>query len=303
VFRNWWSYVNEWAWWSTGGERLGAGVSLWSGGQLRNYWFARLGLDRNFAGLSTEALRGGPALLAPSRWRADLLLQTDRRPAVSGELSTLLQVEDGTDSRRLTVSPAINLRLAGRAALSVGPSVTWNRNAWQFITAAESPDDTTYLTGRLAQTTAALTTRLDYIVTPNLSLQLYAQPFLSAGAYDDFRTVASPRARRFDDRLRSIEPGRLRYAPIEARYTVDADGGGRDAFGFDDPAFNVKQLGASAVVRWEYRPGSTVFLVWGHSRTANEPSGDFRLGPDTRRLFEAQSKNVVAVKVSYWMSL
>jgi hypothetical protein len=121
---------------------------------------------------------------------------------------------------------------------------------------------------------------VNYTFTPTLSLQLYGQPFVSAGDYSGLKEVTDPRAERFQDRFQPAE-GSL-------------------------PDFNYKAFRSNAVLRWEYRPGSTMFVVWSQGRDHFEEDGSFAARRDFGRLFNpefAPSTNVLLVKFSYWFNL
>ena len=158
-----------------------------------------------------------------------------------------------------------------------------------------------YLFGRLEQRTASLTTRVDYTFSPDLSLQLYAQPFVSAGDYSRFREVRDPGASSFDTRFRTYPDDAV--SEVGGPYSVDRDGDGEPELEFGDPDFNIRQLRSNLVLRWEYMPGSRVFLVWSQDRSGFAPDGSFRLGRDLDALFGADGRNVFLVKIEHWLGL
>jgi hypothetical protein len=141
-----------------------------------------------------------------------------------------------------------------------------------------------------------VTTRVDYAFTPTLSLQVYAQPFVSAGRYSEFKRVDDPKAERYDDRFES-----LAYSRADDAVTLDVDADGV-AEVFRDPDFNFKQFRSNTVLRWEYMPGSALFLVWSQGRDHFLGNGDFDFQEDVRDLFGVAPENVFMVKLSYWMS-
>ena len=131
--------------------------------------------------------------------------------------------------------------------------------------------------GRLNQTTVSMTTRLNYTITPNLSLQLYAEPFVSAGRYEDYKELVYGRARSYADRFA--------------------------AFAYDDNAdFNYLSFRTTNVLRYEFRPGSTFFVVWQQGREHEGERGDFRFGRDFREVFSIRSSNTFLVKFAYWFN-
>ena len=206
-FRNWSVYHNHYAEWTTDGERTGYGTNINGNFALRNLWTGYWGVAHNTAGLSVAALRGGPAIVTPASSDAWAGFGSDRRKTVSFGTDLSYYRENGTDGRSLFLSPFVNVRPSSRFDLSLAPSVTWNTSAWQYVgsrTDANAGGARRWVFGELDQTTVSLTARLNYIFSPTLSFQLYAQPFISAGDFRDFMEVADPRAERFGDRLGAL---------------------------------------------------------------------------------------------------
>ena len=87
------------------------------------------------------------------------------------------------------------------------------------------------------------------------------------------------------------------------RITVDADGAGGPApeFSFNDPSFTFRSLRGNAVLRWEYRPGSTLFLVWTRSGSSSLHRGALDFGQDFRSLWSGESANIFLVKFNFWL--
>jgi hypothetical protein len=285
VFRNWRMELASGSTWTTGGERMLTASVLNGHAQLANFWSGGGAVVRLQPALSPVALRGGPALHTPGRVLAMGGISTDQRSNVRLALEGQGEREDGTGAYRWSLGPNLNLRPSNRTSVSVGPMVSRNVSGWQYLGRQTVGGEARYLGGHLDQTTVAVTTRVNYAVTPTLSMQLYAQPFVSAGEYSDFREVGDAKARGFDERFRPIAESRL----------------GRN------PDFNVKQMRSNAVLRWEYSPGSTLFLVWSQGRQDFQPDGSFDLRRDFGRLLgrddehATPSTNVLLLKVSYWL--
>src|SRR6185503_9651830 len=138
-------------------------------------------------------------------------------------------------------------------------------------------------------------------LAPTLTLQIWAQPFVSAGHYVDYKRVSNPRAARFADRLEVFGNDRLIRSP-EGDVSVDLDRDGTADFDLGDPDFTYLSFRSNTVLRWEYRPGSTLFLVWQHGRSEGSSEGQFQLSQNLRDLFGASSENTLLVKVNYWIS-
>ena len=170
--------------------------------------------------------------------------------------------------------PTLGWRPSSFISASAGVYFNHNDQRSQWV---ENTADGRYVFGRIDQRTVSLTTRLNYTVTPNLSVQLYAQPFVSAGDYGEFKQLADGRSRDYG-----------------ARY------GAVDYFG--NPDFNYRSFRTTNVVRWEYRPGSTLFVVWQQGREDVDEHGRFDFRSDVSSVFGSPSRNVFLVKWAYWLN-
>lgn len=301
VFRSWQAHTSSWANWSFGGERQWTGVSFWMNGQLKNYWTIAGGTDYNLARLDPDALRGGPALRGNASWWPWLSVDSDPRRAVTATLWLWHQFELGTGAGDAGAEGLIGIRPSDRLSISLGPRFNGVVTADQFVTNATPGGGTRYVRARLVQRTASLTFRAGLTITPALSLQAYAQPFVSAGAYTGFGRITDPKAATFSGRLSPYGADQLSYDAGATRYAVDADADGTPEFNFANPDFTFRELRANVVLRWEYRSGSTLFLVWSQGRQSTDGSGRLRLGSDVGNLLSAPGTNNLMLKVSYWM--
>jgi hypothetical protein len=312
TFRSWNLGGNAWAGATYGGEKTSLGGNVNGSFRLLNFWGANGGFGLERPVVATRALRGGPSLRVPATYNAWAGISSDSRRRVYGYLDVSAGWDAEEDGRGWTVSPSVTWRVSTRTDLSLEPSYSRSVNSWQFVGSTSLDDAPHYVFSRLEQSTAALTARLSYTFTPNLSLQLYAQPFLSAGDATRFREVALA-----DGGARVVDADRFgsRFRPLGApaladdEYRADADGDGDADVRFTNPDFNVKEFRSNAVLRWEYRPGSTLFVVWSQGREDFARDGRFGLMRDTRRLFgmddafPVRTTNVLLVKVNYWLSL
>lgn len=303
-------HPSRWHYWAAGFDQLGAGwdfggerratvASVSALAELPNYWDITLGARHEAAALSTDALRGGPALLLPPRETVSGTIASDSRSTTQLTLTGDAWWEPATASRSSTISPQLVARASDRLRFTVGPSWTHTVYAWQFVDqafAAPSPLD---ILARVRQETVSLTGRAIYAFSSSLTLELYAQPFVSAGRYDAFKAVADPRAPNIGDRVVRLTQDQLQYNPQARQYTVLRGG---DQAMFDDPSFNAKNLNANAVLRWQFRPGSTLFVVWSQQRSVDSANGSFELSRDASQLFAAPASNTLLVKLSYLMS-
>lgn len=300
-FQRWDIYTNEWGGWNFGGDRTMTGFNLNGGFELRSNWGLNAGVERDLSALATSALRGGPAILGPAHTNGWLSAYTDHRRLLQAQLSINFSREADTGGRSLGIWPTLQVRPSQRTDLSLSPGVSWSHDPWQYVTQEAALGRQHYVFADLHQTTTSLTARLNYTLSPGLSLQFYAQPFLSAGQYTRFMEVASPRADRFGDRFQRYDAGQLVRAPNGDGYLIDLNRDGLTDLSIGPQDFNVREFRSNLVLRWEYRPGSTLFLVWSQGRSAPDDGAPFRFGPDARTLFAAPSSNMIMLKLSYWL--
>jgi hypothetical protein len=302
LLRNWW-VEGELVWARTFGMKtLRPSLHLRTTWDFTNFWRATLNTDRWRSHLWPWELRGGPALRRSGYTNVRATLRSDSRKPWSLNLRGTLRLDDQGGSRIARIDPRLELRPSARATVLLGPLLNWTRDADQYVArATNSEGEVEYVVGYLDQTTAALTLRMSYGFGPDLTLDVYAQPFLSCGSVSDFRTVAEPQARDFHRRLPLIDSSVLEFHEETGRYHVIDAGAVTPEFTFRDPDFNVREFLLNAVLRWEYRPGSTLFVVWSQGRADDTVLGDFSMSRDLDHLFQTPSTNVFMVKVDYWV--
>lgn len=294
-FRNWMVNLNGWNVLDYGGNRVGTGANVNVNAQFQNFWHAYTGVNQEFEAYSNGALRGGPLFLREAQTNVWGGFGSDGRKAVQLNVNGWGNVRPESDSWAYGVSPNLRIRPSGRATFNVGAFVNQNADDRQWVQQVTTDSDH-FVFGRIDQTTLGLTARVDYAFTPTLSLQLYAQPFVSAGAYSDLKQVADPVAATYRDRFATLDVRRE-----NGRYLADVDGDGSEE-SIRDPDFNVQQFRSNAVLRWEYLPGSTLFLVWSQGRDDFARDGSFDFDRDVRNLFAVEPDDIFMIKVSYWIS-
>jgi hypothetical protein len=297
LVRNWETWAAGWTGSSFGGDRERLGSRLYARASLHNYWQVEGAVERYEPVLSLPALRGGPALATPGHTGGFVHVISDSRRTVTAAADLRGWREDVGAGRQLALTSTISARIGAGTQLSLAPSLSWWRNPQQFVASPTLGGTTHHVVGDLLQSTAALMLRASHALSSRLTLQLYAQPFLSAGEYRSLGEVANARASRFEDRVRLFAPdalGRASTGQLEARTPSGA-------LRFDRPDYSVAELNANAVLRWEYRPGSALFVVWSQGRDYDGDPAPFDVGSQTRELFHAPATNVLLVKVSHWL--
>jgi hypothetical protein len=286
--------------WNFNGDRhltlLGGGAN----GSLLNLWSGGVEGAVQLASVDDRLTRGGPLARSAPEWRLNGSFGTDPRRELSLNVNGQITGNDEGGAGR-TLGATADWRPSAAVRLRAGPSVTRTLATRQYVTAATDPGadhtfERRYVFADIDRTTVSLTTRLDWTFTPRLSLELYAQPFLAAGDFSHYKELAAAGSDRFD--VYGTDRGTI--SVHDGVYTVRPD---LDAplFHFQDPAFNIRSLRGNAVLRWEYRPGSTLFLVWQQQRSGFEPLGDFAFRRDAGEILAAPATNVLMIKATYWL--
>ena len=296
VFNYWNAFANTWSWWTYGGERTFTQFNVDLEGELRNFWGSFIRVGRRLPA-HTLRLRGGPLFAEDGGWVVFGNFYSPQQKSLRLNASYSLMRSDAPGTRSLSFAPTVVWQPLSNALLTLGPTLSREQSDIFYVAQSGSDASPRYVLGALDRTTAAVTTRLDLAFSPELTLQFYGQPFLSAGMYSDFKEVTSPRAPKYADRFRRFDP-QLK----DGVYSADTDGNGVPDLEFADPAFNVREFRSNAVLRWEYRPGSTLFLVWSQGRHSDTEPTPFELSRDATVLFRTVPENVFLVKVSRWMS-
>jgi len=295
--------------------KLRGNYSLNLNGDLLNYWGFRLNANYSPRAMSRSATRGGPMMVSPASTRFSANVNTDRRRRVSVgsnvEISDDMQGEGGG----FQVRADVRLQASDNLVLAVEPRYETSRSGDQYVTATSALPfaptyGTRYLFAELDRRTFSMETRVDWTFSPALSLQVFAQPLLSSGDYLRYKQLADSQSYDFlglDEGSAQVTPGQVACSSaiceVDGTQHVDFDGDGVTDHSFEDRDFNVRSLIGNAVLRWEYRPGSTLFLVWQRSQSHRAVVGDFDLSRDAGALFRAPADDRFIVKMTYWLGI
>ncbi|MCK4695108.1 MAG: hypothetical protein KAT74_05075, partial [Candidatus Cloacimonetes bacterium] len=173
----------------------------------------------------------------------------------------------------------------------------------EYVTTEEFEEEDRFIFSSLFQETISLTFRVDYCITPNFSIQYYGSPFISAGKYSDFKRITDPKGKNYKDRFYTFLDDEISYNVDNEEYQVDENLDGIVDYYIYNPNFNVREFNSNLVIRWEFSPGSNLYLVWSQNRSGFISNGEFSYYNDMKDLFEIHPHNVFLVKISHWFSL
>jgi hypothetical protein len=289
---------NAWQGFNYGGERTGAGGNVNANGQFRNYWGFYSGMNRQLGGYNASELRGGPMIRRPGGRGGWLGFYSDSRKRISGELGGESFTQDENPSHQWSVWQYVSWRPSSSMQFSLGPGYTFIHDNWLNAGRATVGTRTYYLLAETDQAWLRANFRANITFTPTLTLQAYVAPFYATVRYVGFKRLEEPRAVVYADRFRALDRD-----PAQTAVVLDVDRNGTYETNLGNPDFSSTSLNTNFVLRWEYRPGSTVFVVWQQGRSASGGDGEFRLRDVGRSIVDALPRNLFLVKVNYWLSL
>lgn len=289
---------NHWSVWDFGGNHnsLMFNTNTWQ--NWKNNWFTNIGVNYEPIRYSNFALRGGPRLRESSQTSFWNGINMDRRKKLRFNFfhNGNKAVDDSFSSYNaefgITYQPINSLRI------SASPEYGINKNKLQYIDNLDVDGETRYLNGTIDQRTLSMSLRLNYTINPNLTIQYWGQPFISRGRYSDFKEVTNPMAKEFNNRISPFVENQVSLT--NDVYAIDDDLDGTIDFSFDNPDFSFVQFLSNLVVRWEYTPGSEIYLVWSQdlSQTGN-PQEDLYNDLQDNIFNNEKPKNIFLVKATY----
>ena len=286
-----------------GGDALYKRIGIQGSATTQSLWFFTGAAALKPAVTSDTRTRGGPRLEVPREWEVEASLESDGRKAVVGSFSVAYENWaragfEATWSAMATIRPSPSLQL------SLSPELGVVRDESQYIRTVSDPlagtFDNRYVFATLRQRTLSMSVRSDWTLTPALSLQLFAQPFAASTRFANYKELRTPGG--YDFNVYGRHEGTIEESG-PGRFSIDPDGAGpAPVFQVGDRAnesdFVARALRVNAVLRWEYRGGSAIYLVWQQTR-----DGDYLLGPGVpegiHRILDEPSRNVLHLKASY----
>ncbi len=291
-----------------GGNKTWEGYGVMNSWEFRNFYQFSWDYFYNPRSVDTRSTRGGPAMLSPPGWQIDAGITTDNRSVTVYNLQFMTY--QGGGGQQYQAELDIDFKPLPTLELTAGPAFARNMTQAQWVTSYADPSaevtfGNRYVFADLDQKTLSANIRLNWTFTPQLSLQLFVQPLISSGMYTRFKALARPRTFEFLPYGEGNSTlSQTRSSAGSETYSVDADGNGPGtSFDFADPDFNLRSLRGNAVLRWEYRPGSTLYFVWTQTRSDTENAGDFQFGHSLGRLVDAHPDNIFLIKFTYWWSV
>jgi len=297
IMRNYWLRLTQTAEWSYGGEMTKQEIGSHAYLRFKNLWSVHLNLERDYDIFDTRELRGGPILYKESTWDGEVFIQSNSsKNLFTGFGSRYIAGDDHISKRNINTFYLL-WRLGKNLSISSRTVYQTNVDYHQYAGRVKLPgSDAGYIVGQVNQKTLESTLRLEYFITPEVSIQYYASPYASIGQYEKFRRVNVGDSRNLDER----------YIPIDGALSDDIYTFSEDqntTYRMYNPDFTFKEFNSNLVARWEFRAGSTFYLVWNRTVSDYQRGYDPSIGSVFGDIFGSKSQNVFMLKFTYWFSL
>ncbi len=302
--RQWSVFLEREDGWDFGGLQTDGMSGLSAGTMFQNKWSLSGSLRAVDTEVDTRLLRGGPSMRLSPYLHLSIRGETDpsRRLLVSAGVHSHRYREG--ESSMFDVFPGVRLRLTNRLSISADYEYGHHVNDLQYVETPETVVGSRYVLGHIDQTTHSLTLRLNVSITPDLTIQYYGSPFLSSGRYTAFKRADDTVASDYEARFHRYGADEIAFDAEANAYLVEEAGGGAGSrYSFGNPDFSFRQFRSNLVARWEYRPGSALYVVWSQGRTSDSTLYDDSLGRSFDELWRSTARNVFLVKLQHWFSL
>ena len=287
--------------WDYSGKYSKSDLAFRSGATFLNNWGGNLQIQRDFDYTDTRLLRGGAAMKQDGFWFLNTSAHSDGSKQVSVYAYISKRWFDDALSKNTYWGQGFTYKMTQTLKFNTDLDYAHEINAWQYITTTSVDGKNQYLLGRINQRTLTLTFRIELGITPDLTIQYYGSPFVSAGQFDHFKRTTNPQAHQWQNRFRGITEDEITILNDEDQIEVIENNG--LMYKFDNPDFNFREFRSNLVVRWEYKPGSTLFLVWTQGRNSFSEQGTYHWSKDMNHLFDTHPNNVFLIKMNRWFSL
>lgn len=288
-----------WTGWDGIGRNLYQGIELNLNTEFKNFWGLGMGLSHDGDYLNRFELRGGPGMIQPPNSHGWIYIRTDGRKKLTFSFNTSQRFGVQGSQNLHYYSFNIQYRASAALSLSVRPNYSVRKNELQYIGTYMVNNENQYIVSQIDSKQFSVSFRADFSLSPYLSVQYYAQPFIYAGKYSNFKNVVNGVADQYVDRYHSFTDSEIFFNEAGKAYNVDMDTDGNTDFTIANPNFNFFQFNSNLVVRWEYARGAALYLVWSQGRTGYGEIGDFNFGSNIDALFDVKPHNIFLLKFSY----
>lgn len=267
--------------------------------EFKNYWWANIGFSYKPRIYNNAYLQGGPKFRFSDEFVSYNVFGTDTRKKLRFEAGVFFARGKDNSFSYMEFNPSFTYQPTNALSIAINPNYNSNKSKTQYVTQSAYEGGTRYITSNLDQQTVSASLRLNYNINPNFTIQYYGQPFASTGKYSAFNYVTNPRASYFGDRIALYTNNQISYDSNTNVYKVDENENGTVDYVFSNPDFSYVQFRSNLVLRWEYIPGSEIYLVWSQGTNGSgNPVDDLFVNLDAQILGK-QPQNTFILKATY----
>ena len=281
--------------WSFGGENLLDKIDATAKFTYKNYWLTTFDFYRKFNEVDTRQLRGGPSLRMDGENVGGFIFQTNSSKDLVFATKLYFLRNDDKISLRNSYDFSLSWLINDNFSISTITGFSNEVDNSQYVKQTEVEQKKEYVVGKIDRETLYTTLRIEYFITPELSLQYYGSPYASIGKYDSYRKVNISKSKDLSER----------YSPltISGDNLIDEKGNGYLDFTTENPDFNFQEFRSNFVLRWEYKTGSAFYFVWTNTSSNYESVYNFSVIKSLKSLSNLEAQNAFMIKFSYWFSL
>ena len=298
IFRTYSVSFSQFNNWDYGMNYLNSGGRLGLYLEFLNKWAISTSVNFTSEALDTHILRGGYAMLVPAVWSHSFYVRTDPSEKIYFDMSTNVSMAKNQSLRYFSIQPGISVIPINTLKISMSINSSSNIDHLQYIDTKSVNNGQRYVLGTIDQHTLGATFRIDYNITPELSIQYYGSPFATVGKYSEFKSVTNPKAAEYSSRYTILNP-----VLKDGSYEISENNNSVIDYTFGNPDFNFSQFRSNLVFRWEYRPGSQIYFVWAQDRTQYSMPGNNSVYDAAGDLQAVYPNNIFLIKFNYWFSI
>lgn len=302
IYRNWNLSGDYYNVWDFGGNLLGHGLELNANMSLKNFWNVWAHANLNTNGISNSVLRGGPRMRSQGDSQIQANISSDDRKKLTGWIYGRYSNGFEQSSNSYNLETGITYKPINTLTITVYPGYRKSFNNLQYIDTQYYNNNNRYLFAGLDQTVISASIRVNFNLTPDLTVQYWGQPFIAAGKFKEYKVIGDPMNPNYQDRYHVFNSNQI-SGLIDDAYNIDENSDGIVDYSIEKPDFNVQEFLSNLVLRWEYNPGSSLYLVWNQTRNDYIDNGDIHIGDNLNDLFTGKPHNVFLVKFSYRIGL
>ena len=272
---------------------------LGSDAMLKNNWNVVLSAIYKPVNYSNSILQGGPRFRYSEDFFKSVSVTSDSRKKLRYSIAVFNNRGKTNSFSYSELNFGLNYQPIDAFVVSVNPVLSSNKNKLQYISQTNVTTEPRYITANMNQDTFSASVRFDFNINPNFTIQYYGQPFISKGKYNQFNKVTDPSAEYYKDRISLFSENQIGFNETKNTYDIDEDTNGTVDYSISNPDFSFVQFRSNLVARWEYIPGSEIFLVWSQGITSNGNPNENLFTELDSQILGRKPTNTFLIKMTY----